>query len=140
MYQSQYYIAILFPFRVPFNPCSVFWRIVTYHPLKITDSLFHIWKGLFSSKPLSWEPISPAWNINNLINTYIREVFIPEYASNFNKELSALDTKFYGKIHFDRSRSDNELNMHCHLIVSKKTNPIKRSYHRLPITKAPREG
>lgn len=49
---------------------------------------------------------------------YIREVFIPEYAKNFNKELSASDIKFYGKIHFDRSRSDNELNMHCHLIVS----------------------
>jgi len=51
---------------------------------------------------------------------YIREVFIPEYAKNFNKELSASDIKFYGKIHFDRSRSDNEQNMHCHLIVSRK--------------------
>lgn len=51
---------------------------------------------------------------------YIREVFIPEYAKNFNKELHALDIKFYGKIHFDRSRSDNELNMHCHLIISRK--------------------
>ena len=51
---------------------------------------------------------------------YIREVFIPEYAKNFNKVLSASDIKFYGKIHFDRNRSDNELNMHCHLIVSRK--------------------
>lgn len=51
---------------------------------------------------------------------YIREVFIPQYANNFNKELSASDIKFYGKIHFDRNRSDNELNMHCHLIVSRK--------------------
>lgn len=51
---------------------------------------------------------------------YIREVFIPEYAKNFNKELSASDIKFYGKIHFDRSHSDNQLNMHCHLIVSRK--------------------
>lgn len=51
---------------------------------------------------------------------YIREVFIPKYANNFNKELSATDIKFYGKIHFDRNRSDNELNMHCHLIVSRK--------------------
>ena len=51
---------------------------------------------------------------------YIRQVFIPEYAKNFNKELSASDIKFYGKIHFDRSRSENELNMHCHLIVSRK--------------------
>jgi len=51
---------------------------------------------------------------------YIREVFIPEYAKNFNKGLSEADIKFYGKIHFDRSRSNNELNMHCHLIVSRK--------------------
>ena len=51
---------------------------------------------------------------------YVREVFIPEYAKNFNKGLSEADIKFYGKIHFDRSRSDNELNMHCHLIVSRK--------------------
>ncbi len=51
---------------------------------------------------------------------YIREIFIPEYAKNFNKGLSEADIKFYGKIHFDRSRSDNKLNMHCHLIVSRK--------------------
>lgn len=57
---------------------------------------------------------------------YIREVFIPEYAKNFNKGLSATDIKFYGKIHFDRSRSDNELNMHCHLIVSRKDQANKK--------------
>ena len=57
---------------------------------------------------------------------YIRKVFISEYAKNFNKELSALDIKFYGKIHFDRSRSDNELNMHCHLIVSRKDQTNKK--------------
>lgn len=52
---------------------------------------------------------------------YIREVVIPEYAKNFNKDLSAEDIKFYGKIHFDRDRSENsENNMHCHLIVSRK--------------------
>ena len=60
---------------------------------------------------------------------YIRKVFIPEYAKNFNKELSASDIKFYGKIHFDRNRSDNELNMHCHLIMSRKdqSNKVKIS-------------
>ena len=57
---------------------------------------------------------------------YIREVFIPEYAKNFNKGLSEADIKFYGKIHFDRSRSDNELNMHCHLIVSRKDQANKK--------------
>lgn len=60
---------------------------------------------------------------------YIREVFIPEYAKNFNKGLSETDIKFYGKIHFSRSHSDNRLNMHCHLIVSRKdqSNKVKIS-------------
>lgn len=61
---------------------------------------------------------------------YIREVFIPEYAKNFNKGLSANDIKFYGKIHFNRDRSENnDNNMHCHLIVSRRdqSNKIKLS-------------
>ncbi|WP_242052388.1 DUF5712 family protein [Dysgonomonas sp. GY75] len=61
---------------------------------------------------------------------YVREVFIPEYANNFNKGLSAEDIKFYGKIHFDRGRSENNKNnMHCHIIVSRKdqSNKIKLS-------------
>lgn len=61
---------------------------------------------------------------------YIREVFIPEYAKNFNKALLPEDIKFYGKIHFDRDRSENtEGNMHCHIIVSRKdqANKIKLS-------------
>lgn len=61
---------------------------------------------------------------------YVREVFIPEYAKNFNKGLSAEDIKFYAKIHFDRDRSENsEGNMHCHIIVSRKdqSNKIKLS-------------
>lgn len=61
---------------------------------------------------------------------YIREVLIPEYAKNFNKGLSAEGIKFYGKIHFDRDRSENkEGNIHCHIIVSRKdqANKIKLS-------------
>lgn len=61
---------------------------------------------------------------------YIREIFIPEYAKNFNKGLSAEYIKFYGKIHFDRDRSENRKNnMHCHIIVSRKdqANKIKLS-------------
>lgn len=61
---------------------------------------------------------------------YIREVFIPEYAKNFNKGLSAEGIKFYGKIHFNRDRSENnDNNMHCHIIVSRKdqANKIKLS-------------
>ncbi len=59
---------------------------------------------------------------------YIREVFIPAYAANFNKGLTASDIKFYGKIHFDRDSTrskddpngDEVNNMHCHIIVSRK--------------------
>lgn len=70
---------------------------------------------------------------------YIREVVIPEYAKNFNKRLSAEDIKFYGKIHFSRDRSNNELNMHCHLIVSRKDQSNKIKISPLPITGIPRK-
>ena len=71
---------------------------------------------------------------------YIREVVIPEYAKNFNKELSASDIKFYGKIHFDRNRSDNELNMHCHLIVSRKDQSNKKKLSPLTNHKNTKNG
>ncbi|CUP51165.1 DUF5712 family protein [Bacteroides thetaiotaomicron] len=71
---------------------------------------------------------------------YIREVFIPEYAKNFNKELSEADIKFYGKIHFDRSRSNNELNMHCHLIVSRKDQANKKKLSPLTNHKNTKKG
>ncbi|RLT68875.1 clindamycin resistance transfer factor BtgB [Parabacteroides sp. CH2-D42-20] len=71
---------------------------------------------------------------------YIRKVFIPEYAKNFNKGLSEADIKFYGKIHFDRSRSNNELNMHCHLIVSRKDQTNKKKLSPLTNHKNTKNG
>lgn len=71
---------------------------------------------------------------------HIREIFIPEYANNFNKELSALDIKFYGKIHFSRSRSDNKLNMHCHLIVNRKDQSNKKKLSPLTNRKNTKNG
>lgn len=71
---------------------------------------------------------------------YIREVFILEYAKNFNKGLSEADIKFYGKIHFDRSRSDNGLNMHCHLIVSRKDQSNKKKLSPLTNHKNTKKG
>ena len=71
---------------------------------------------------------------------YIREVFIPEYANNFNKGLSEADIKFYGKIHFDRSRSDNKLNIHCHLIVSRKDQTNKKKLSPLTNHKNTQKG
>lgn len=74
------------------------------------------------------------------IKLYIREVFIPEYAKNFNKGLSEVDIKFYGKIHFDRNRSDNKLNMHCHLIVSRKDQANKKKLSPLTNHKNTKNG
>lgn len=66
------------------------------------------------------------------MKNYIRYVFIPMYANNFNKGLQAEDIKFYAKIHFDRdstrskgntydTNQDSQINnMHCHIIVSRK--------------------
>lgn len=71
---------------------------------------------------------------------YIREVFIPEYANNFNKELSASNIKFYGKIHFDRNRSDNKLNMHSHLIISRKDQANKKKLSPLTNHKNTKKG
>jgi len=71
---------------------------------------------------------------------YIREVVIPEYVKNFNKGLSVKDIKFYGKIHFDRNRSDNELNMHCHLIVSRKDQSNKKKLSPLTNHKNTKKG
>lgn len=71
---------------------------------------------------------------------YIREVVIPEYARNFNKGLSAEDIKFYGKIHFSRDRSNNELNMHCHLIVSRKDQSNKKKLSPLTNHKNTKKG
>ena len=71
---------------------------------------------------------------------YIRKVFIPENAKNFNKGLSEIDIKFYGKIHFDRNRSDNELNIHCHLIVSRKDQANKKKLSPLTNHKNTKKG
>ncbi|RGT50920.1 DUF5712 family protein [Bacteroides intestinalis] len=71
---------------------------------------------------------------------YIREVVIPEYAKNFNKGLSAENIKFYGKIHFSRDRSNNELNMHCHLIISRKDQTNKKKLSPLTNHKNTKKG
>ncbi|KAA6346194.1 hypothetical protein EZS27_006281 [termite gut metagenome] len=63
---------------------------------------------------------------SNAMKRYIREVFIPSYAQNFNKGLDAHDILFYGKIHFSRERSQKASFMHCHLIVSRKDQSNKK--------------
>ncbi|KAA6318942.1 hypothetical protein EZS27_031103, partial [termite gut metagenome] len=63
---------------------------------------------------------------SDAMKRYIREVFIPSYAGNFNKGLDANDILFYGKIHFNRERSQKASFMHCHLIVSRKDQSNKK--------------
>ncbi|KAA6312727.1 hypothetical protein EZS27_036388, partial [termite gut metagenome] len=63
---------------------------------------------------------------SDAMKRYIREVFIPSYAQNFNKGLDAHDILFYGKIHFNRKRSEKASFMHCHLIVSRKDQSNKK--------------
>lgn len=102
---------------------------------------------LHTIKQLSPEIIDNLWASSSseqeqakAMKRYIREVFIPKYAKNFNKGLSASDIKFYGKIHFDRNRSDNELNMHCHLIVSRKDQANKKKLSPLTNHKNTKKG
>lgn len=56
------------------------------------------------------------------------------------RQLLKTDAKFYGKIHFDRNRSDNEQNMHCHLIVSRKDQSNKKKLSPLTNHKNTKKG
>lgn len=71
---------------------------------------------------------------------YIRKVLILEYAKNFNKKLFDSDIKFYGEIYFCHSSIDNELNMHCHLIVSRKDQTGKKKLSPLTNHKNTKNG
>ena len=71
---------------------------------------------------------------------YIRKVLILEYAKNFNKKLFDSDIKFYGEIYFCHSSIDNELNMHCHLVVSRKDQANKKKLSPLTNHKNTKNG
>ena len=51
-----------------------------------------------------------------------------------------MDIKFHGKIHFNRTRSNNNLNMHCHLIVSRKDQANKKKLSPLTNHKNTKNG
>ena len=67
-------------------------------------------------------------------------MLILEYAKNFNKKLFDSDIKFYGEIYFCHSSIDNELNMHCHLIVSRKDQANKKKLSPLTNHKNTKSG
>ncbi|HUH34963.1 MAG TPA: DUF5712 family protein [Moheibacter sp.] len=55
------------------------------------------------------------------VRKYIRDGVMKDYAENFNKNLQAEDIMYFAKIHHDRERNDRELNLHAHIVVSRKT-------------------
>ena len=59
---------------------------------------------------------------------FIREEVIPQYANGFGKGLTADDIMYFAKIHHTRKDSTDR-EMHCHLVISRKTmnNKIKIS-------------
>lgn len=62
------------------------------------------------------------------LKKFVQENVMQKYAENFNKGLNKSDIKYYAKIHHDREDKEG-LNMHCHIIVSRKdqANKIKMS-------------
>lgn len=55
------------------------------------------------------------------VRHYIRDGVMKDYAENFNKNLKAEDIMYFGKIHHGREKNDRELNLHVHIVVSRKT-------------------
>lgn len=55
------------------------------------------------------------------VKKFIREGVMKEYAANFNKNLQPEDIMYFGKIHHDREKNERELNLHVHLVVSRKS-------------------
>lgn len=66
--------------------------------------------------------------IENLKN-FVRNEVMQKYAENFNKGLNNSDVMFYAKIHQDRGDKNSDGNLHCHIVISRKTmdNKIKIS-------------
>lgn len=57
---------------------------------------------------------------SNALKDYVRNEVMQKYAENFGKGLQAKDIMYYGKIHHERNMK-NSLDMHVHIIVSRKS-------------------
>lgn len=58
--------------------------------------------------------------MSNALKDYVKNQVMEKYAENFGKNLTANDLMYYGKIHFDR-KGKNELDIHAHIVVSRKS-------------------
>ncbi|WP_312391145.1 DUF5712 family protein [Chryseobacterium sp.] len=57
---------------------------------------------------------------SDALKNYVRNAVMQEYAENFGKGLQAKDIMYYGKIHHQRNMK-NEIDMHVHIVVSRKS-------------------
>lgn len=57
---------------------------------------------------------------SDALKNYIRNEVMQKYAENFGKGLQAKDIMYYGKIHHERNMK-NEIDMHVHIVVSRKS-------------------
>ena len=73
-----------------------------------------------SEKEIQTMGKSKAEQIENF-REFIKDEVMQRYAENFNKNLNNSDIMFYAKIHEDRSKKSTEKDLHCHIIVSRKT-------------------
>ena len=55
------------------------------------------------------------------IKDFVRNGLMEKYAENFNKNLTAKDIMYFGKIHHERNNKTNKIDLHCHIVVSRKT-------------------
>jgi len=51
---------------------------------------------------------------------YITKEVMPQYARNFNKELTDKDIMYFAKVHYERGEGKEEDNLHAHIIISRK--------------------
>lgn len=61
---------------------------------------------------------------SNTFKQFIRNQVIPHYAAGFNKKLTANDIMYFAKIHHTR-KDKTESQMHCHIVISRKTKDNK---------------
>ncbi|VFA44286.1 DUF5712 family protein [Chryseobacterium indologenes] len=57
---------------------------------------------------------------SDALKNYIRNEVMQKYAENFGKGLQAKDIMYYGKVHHERNMK-NEIDMHVHIVVSRKS-------------------
>lgn len=92
-----------------------------------TDAKFYVLTVAPSAEELKAMGNSPQEQ-SEALKEYVRNSVIKDYADNFNKGLTKNDINYFAKIHHERGKK-GELNMHAHVVISRKdvNNKIKIS-------------